>query len=1330
MSVELATAYVSILPTTRGLGQALVKDVVPQAATAGQKAGSSMGASIAKWAGRAAKTGAVAAGAVIGATLISGVKSAINQQTAEKVLGGLYGSADKAMETMAKLRKVAAASPMEFDAYAGAAQSLAYAGVEGDKAVGILKNVGTAITAAGGDTDSMDSASSAMLKMVNSGEVQLDTLNMLSEAGVPIFAGLAEASGKSAKQIKTDVSKGKVQIDQVIDVMANAAGPTWEKTLKAGEEGAQSFGNQWKILVDRIKVAVGEQIMPLLEKLAPMMKPIGDAIIAGIGKLPDIFDTIGRVGGTTIGILKDWAPMILGIAGAVAAWIVVQKIQNALSWAAYLWSSKDVILGAARIAITNGIAAAQAGLNAVMSANPIGLIIAGIVLLIAAFVMMYKKVGWFRDFINAVWNGIKVAAKAVADWFMTYVVPVLAAVWDGIAAGAMWLWNNALKPAWDGIKTAVAAVVDWFSTNVAPVLQAVWDGIATGAMWLWNNALKPAWDGIKTAVAAVVGWFSTYVAPVIQGTITVLGAIFQWLYTYIIKPVFTGIKIYITVWWTIIKAIFTAVVWFIKTVLAPIFTFLWGVVQVAFNLIKVAIQVAWGIIKIIFAAIKMFIQNVLAPAFTWFYNSVILPVWNGIKVAIQVAWAVIKVILVAIKAFIQNVLAPTFTWFRDSVIKPVWNGVKAAIQAVWNFIKNYVFTPIKAFIQNVLAPAFTWFYNSVIKPVWNGIKAAIQAAWTFIKTYIFTPMKNFVHNTLGPAFTWFRDTVTHVWNTIRGNLEKVWTKIRVYVFTPLQKFIMKTLPDAFKHGKDAIGRAWDKLQDVAKKPVQFVVDTVINKGVIDNFNKIASFFKVKEIPHVSLPKGFRTGGHISGPGSGTSDSIPAWLSDGEFVVNARATRRYLPLLHAINGEKGAGYRQMMKVAARRGLRGMHDYLEYGGEKLSAFKKGGSVGKTDSSPMILKAQQWAKSQVGKPYIWGGVGPAGYDCSGFMSAITNVLTGRSPYHRLFATSSFAGGHGAGGFKPGLKSAFSIGVHQGSPGHTAGTLAGMNVESYGHHGPATGSGARGATDRLFNQHFYLPQAGGQFIGGGGGGVDIMSMLNPFTVLNKLIDKVPGAGGFTDLMKGAAKKAISWPVEFIKKKAATLIDVGGQVVDSLATGAAKAQVRSVAALYGWGSGAQWDAIDWLVSHESSWNQNSANPTTSARGLFQKMTSMHGPVEKTAAGQAGWGLKYIKSRYGTPTAAKAFWQGHNYYRHGGLVPKLYDQGGVLEPGVSLVANKTRRPEYILPADVTDQLLAGAGTQSSTSMLAGHLTVQAVDLDAAFRKLDTERRKREALALI
>jgi len=51
-----------------------------------------------------------------------------------------------------------------------------------------------------------------------------------------------------------------------------------------------------------------------------------------------------------------------------------------------------------------------------------------------------------------------------------------------------------------------------------------------------------------------------------------------------------------------------------------------------------------------------------------------------------------------------------------------------------------------------------------------------------------------------------------------------------------------------------------------------------------------------------LFKGFATGGLVSGPGTSTSDSIPARLSAGEYVLRAAAVRRLgVDFLHALNG---------------------------------------------------------------------------------------------------------------------------------------------------------------------------------------------------------------------------------------------------------------------------------------------------------------------------------------------------------------------------------------------------------------------------------------------
>jgi hypothetical protein len=64
-------------------------------------------------------------------------------------------------------------------------------------------------------------------------------------------------------------------------------------------------------------------------------------------------------------------------------------------------------------------------------------------------------------------------------------------------------------------------------------------------------------------------------------------------------------------------------------------------------------------------------------------------------------------------------------------------------------------------------------------------------------------------------------------------------------------------------------------------------------GIMGMFGKIGNFF--------GNIGGAATGGSITGSGTATSDSIPTMLSNGEFVVNAKAAGQNLEMLHAING---------------------------------------------------------------------------------------------------------------------------------------------------------------------------------------------------------------------------------------------------------------------------------------------------------------------------------------------------------------------------------------------------------------------------------------------
>lgn len=91
---------------------------------------------------------------------------------------------------------------------------------------------------------------------------------------------------------------------------------------------------------------------------------------------------------------------------------------------------------------------------------------------------------------------------------------------------------------------------------------------------------------------------------------------------------------------------------------------------------------------------------------------------------------------------------------------------------------------------------------------------------------------------------------------------------------------------------------------------------------------------------------------------------------------------------------------------------------------------------------------------------------------------------------------------------------------------------------------------------------------------------------------------------------------------------------------GSVESIVRAAASAYGWGSGANWEAIRFIIQHESSWNPNAQNPTSTAYGLFQMLVE----TSSDPAVQAANGMAYIAGRYGTPVNAMAFWQANNWY--------------------------------------------------------------------------------------
>lgn len=185
MAVELATAYISLVPSLKGAGREIGKqlgaaDVQGQVAKAGRTSGLTWARNAALGIGAAGLAGA---GTVVGIALSKGFNRSIQLQEAEKKLEGLGHSA----ETVAQIsdNALGAVRGTAFgmgEAMTAAANAVAAGVKPGQDLQRTLTLVGDAATIAGADFGEMGAIWN---KVAASNKVQMDSINQLHDRGVP-----------------------------------------------------------------------------------------------------------------------------------------------------------------------------------------------------------------------------------------------------------------------------------------------------------------------------------------------------------------------------------------------------------------------------------------------------------------------------------------------------------------------------------------------------------------------------------------------------------------------------------------------------------------------------------------------------------------------------------------------------------------------------------------------------------------------------------------------------------------------------------------------------------------------------------------------------------------------------------------------------------------------------------------------------------------------------------------------------------------------------------------------------------------------------------------
>lgn len=585
------------------------------------------------------------------------------------------------------------------------------------------------------------------------------------------------------------------------------------------------------------------------------------------------------------------------------------------------------------------------------------------------------------------------------------------------------------------------------------------------------------------------------------------------------------------------------------------------------------------------------------------------------------------------------------------IVKGAWNGVKAAIGFVVDWLVNTAWPWIKKVWHNI-ADGFVWMghtikaiFHDYVRPILELFGAMVAALYD---------------HTLRPVFGWIGEK----WSWLADKIASGYNKHIKPIFQAFGGFIHDHVLPIFETAIDAIGKAWDGLKEMLKKPIEFVVNTIINGGLIDNFNKLARMFGTSEMPHVKLPASWDRADHVGSARHGQA-MAPGFATGGWTGPGAK----YQPagLVHADEFVVRKESQQKMRTR----FPGLLDHINTFGT-LPGFSEGGLVA-------FGRRLQQMGYQVGENPAFGGVTPGAHMANSWHYRGGAIDVNHDQGNEKAALDAIIP----------MAKALGFAITWQAPGHY----------DHAHFDIGQWSDLYGKTTK---------------VGGESGGQGFLSkLLGKFTSplkwlehkilsgVDKLTDKF-GDNGFVKMLSAIPGKLVN----AAKEKFSNLLGGVKDMVSGDKGGKAQDIVHAGASARGWGDGAEWAALTQIISHESSWKPTANNPTSTAYGLFQMLSE----TSSNPNVQTQHGLDYIKSRYGDPVRAWDFWQQHHWYADGGLVGEdgsntsesvptmMYDNGGYLSPGLTQVLNLTGRPEPVFTGEQWDHLSRGNGGVGGTNV--------------------------------
>lgn len=358
----------------------------------------------------------------------------------------MLGSEEAAATKLSEIRKMAASTPFSLDDLTSGTQTLLQFGIAADDTTGVLQRLGDISL---GNAEKLQTLTRAYGKMSSAQKVTLENVNMMIDAGFNPLNQICDATGESMSDLYKRISDGKVsfsELEAAVEAATSQGGQFYNGMLEA----SQTFSGRMSTLKDNVSALTGELTSGLFAALGELVVKLNEVVVSFLDsdeKMAQLKETIG----IATAVVAAAGTAFLTYKGYVAAATAIEVIHTAAT-TAMTAAHKAAEAGA------TGLAVAQAGLNAVLKANPIGLVVAALAALAAGLVTAYQTSETFRNAVNSAFSAVKNIAQSaigtVVDWINDLVAKIegaaaaLANLKNGIGAAAdayNSAYNNAIN---------------------------------------------------------------------------------------------------------------------------------------------------------------------------------------------------------------------------------------------------------------------------------------------------------------------------------------------------------------------------------------------------------------------------------------------------------------------------------------------------------------------------------------------------------------------------------------------------------------------------------------------------------------------------------------------------------------------------------------------------------------------------------------------------------------------------------------------------------------------------------------------------------------------